>query len=363
MINKKFKKIYFTIVLVFLVSGLFLLTRGIVYAIELASNTPRGSATPQGSPTPKFYPPPPVQHMDLQPVPPVQHVDAQPSSPMQNSCDGYTIINGTEETCMPENQCDGYILIEGVTKKCVSNQKNNPDDEKTIQDPGLPKDEENPSIDIAKEKDISWQPPTAEEEALETPLIDPIDLFTMFGGGLLKSLFKGASEVSSEAAEKVMYYYFKDSSGKVADAITENGIKASSGLTRTLGYEGKVFVSEIAPDKISKVNLFSYGVGDADSVAKVIVKESDLAVPAQAYYYGEKGANFIKDSSGLYTVGDDGAKYLSDKVINEVSSLTPYQDSIGSLVNNMTDIPRCLTRYWMAGGLWGYTGYNYFNKK
>lgn len=194
-----------------------------------------------------------------------------------------------------------------------------------------------------------WQPPTPEEEALEEPLIDPIDILSLFGG-IFSSLFKTSEKIVAKNAEKFVYHYFKDTTGEITESILKNGVKVSTGFTHTLGYEGKAFVSEISPDKISKLNLFAYGIGDANSFVKIAVKKSDLVIPAQALYYGEKGARIIGAKSGLYEIGKDGAKYLNRNVIAEAGSLAPYKSSVNSLANNILDAPRALTRYWLLGG-------------
>jgi formylmethanofuran dehydrogenase subunit C len=280
-------------------------------------------------------------------------------------CDGLVEFKGAQKYCVPEDQCDGFVKIEGANKQCIPDAKDTKGVKSDIQSSGDDKNqlsEDSPRI-MSEEEAKALMAEIAKEKGLETPLIDPIDILTMFEGGFLKSLFKSGGELAGETAEKVAYYYFKNTSGEVADLIAKDGIKVSTGFSSTKGYEGKVFLSEIAPDKISKTNLFAYGVSDADYVAKIAVKEADLGIPAQTFYYGEKGARFVKDGSGLYVAGENGAKYLNPSAIDSVSSLAPYQGNINSFWNNIADVPRCLTRYWLSGGLWGYTGYNYFGKK
>ncbi len=280
--------------------------------------------------------------------------DGCPNAPEPGWLDCVSKIISAHQTCM--NECISkttFCNYEYVSKltKCANSQVTQPS--------SIPL----PSSD-------AWVPPTPAEQAIEEPLISPADILSL-GGFLGRAIGKGLSLVSTKAAGRLtdwlakktakdelitVYHYFKDDvQSSIAKSIVENGIKTSSGLGSTLGYENRVFVSLIPPEKISRLNLFSYGIKNADSFVGLVVKKSDLGIPAQTFYYGEKGARFISRNSNLYRIASNGLNYIQPGSITSIGNFgAPQLKNIGNVWNNILDIPRSLTRYWVMGGAVGF---------
>lgn len=227
-----------------------------------------------------------------------------------------------------------------------------------------------------KETVLEFKIPTAEEEALETPWIDPVDI-VLVGGGLIRASFKAilkiASKVSSKIASKEIlqkasqkmvdvYHYFPDPSGEVTNSILKQGVKASRGFKNTMGYDNRVFVSTISPARISKTNLFAYGKTNMTNFVKLKIPANELKIPAQNIYFGGKGARYISGKSTSYITDSTGQKLLSNQTITGFGTIESAGGNLNHLVNNLKDLPRTSTIYWLLGAPIASIYYKIINK-
>lgn len=185
--------------------------------------------------------------------------------------------------------------------------------------------------------------PSAEEEALETPWIDPVDII-LLGGGLARlAISKIVSKIAGkEAVQKasqkmvdVYHYFFKTNSAgqNVTGLIEKNGIKTTIEGWRLGGREG-VYVTTLSPDKFTKFTPTTLGlkkgIGNEIGYVKMSVPADSLSNSYLSKALLETGARKVNPSNvpGMFNKLS-GKNYFKADFFTEVGSFTPQKFGFG----------------------------------